>query len=139
MLLKFVFLKSSSIQTAHTEAIAARNIRNSQTQDDPFSPRSQINPIHIAKISPPNYPVIIRVPVITLDSIGNVNSDEKLIPIGIIGTRKTPIIITFIEIKHYQFMFFTKKTVVYTVNAIFVALCERSLKDAKHSTSNIYV
>ena len=35
----------------------------------------------------------------TVGSIGNVNSDEKLIPIGIIGTIKSPIIIVLMLIK----------------------------------------
>lgn len=50
-------------------------------------------------MSPPSYPTIIRVLVMTVGSTGNVNSDEKLIPIGMIGTITIPMIKMLIEIK----------------------------------------
>ncbi len=44
----------------------------------------------MAKKNPPSWPVINKVPVITVGSIGNVSSDEKFILIGMIGTIANP-------------------------------------------------
>jgi hypothetical protein len=54
-----------------------------------------MNPANTAKKNPPSWPVINKVPVITVGSIGNVSSDEKLMLIGIIGTITNPRARTF--------------------------------------------
>lgn len=60
---------------------------------------SHTKPATRASISPPSYPTIISVLVMTVGSIGKVNSDEKLILIGIMGTITIPIIKMLIEIR----------------------------------------
>ena len=76
---------------------------NSQVQDEPLGPKLQRNPAIIAIINPPSCPVISKVPVITVGSIGYVNSDEKFILIGIIGTMNIPISIVLVLIRTESF------------------------------------
>ena len=57
-----------------------------------------MKPAKIARIKPPSYPVISKVPVMTGGSIGKVSSLEKFMPIGIIGTIANPITITLMLI-----------------------------------------
>lgn len=70
----------------------------------------QINPAVTAKKNPPSCPVISKVPVITVGSIGNVSSDEKLMLIGMIGTITNPSASTFMLSAIESFLMANVKT-----------------------------